>query len=187
MRGRGRLNPLDLDHVFTCFPSTFSPCRFPGSIAFEDWMRQHLGYDLELKVYEWIRMLRCMPWWDAYYEERVALGDRKTPDLDGFHFLLRGIELPKVRGDGARERGEGVCGCWRPGGVGLVCRWLFVLLSAEPLPHPAQSNVNQRQPTATANRHRIPAPPAALPRRVDRQLPAAAAEPHFRRPAAARL
>jgi hypothetical protein len=61
-------------------------------------MREHLGYDLELKVYEWVRMLRCMPWWDAYYEERVALGDRKTLKLDGFHYLLRGIQLPKVRG-----------------------------------------------------------------------------------------
>lgn len=48
-------------------------------------------------------MLRCMPWWEAYYDERVTLGDRKTPDLDGFHYLLRGIELWKVRG--------GVCGC----------------------------------------------------------------------------
>jgi len=41
-------------------------------------------------------MLRCMPWWDGYYEARLALGDRKTPALDGFHYLLRGIELPKV-------------------------------------------------------------------------------------------
>ncbi|KIZ05690.1 hypothetical protein MNEG_2267 [Monoraphidium neglectum] len=68
----------------------------PGPVHWEDWMRQHLGHDLEHKVYEWIRMLRCMPWWDAYYQERLALGDRKTPDLDGFHYLLRGIELPKL-------------------------------------------------------------------------------------------
>jgi hypothetical protein len=59
-------------------------------------MRDHLGYDLELKAYEWVRMLRCRPWWNDYYDARVALGDRATPALDGFHFLLRGIELPKV-------------------------------------------------------------------------------------------
>ncbi|GBF93077.1 hypothetical protein Rsub_05688 [Raphidocelis subcapitata] len=68
----------------------------PGHIHWEDWMNRHLGYDLELKIYEWIRMLRCLPWWDGFYERRVALGDRKTPQLDGFHFLLRGIELPKL-------------------------------------------------------------------------------------------
>jgi hypothetical protein len=42
-------------------------------------------------------MLRCQPWWDAYYQARTALGDRRTPRLDGFHYLLRGIELPKAR------------------------------------------------------------------------------------------
>ncbi|KAI8468938.1 MAG: mannosyltransferase putative-domain-containing protein [Monoraphidium minutum] len=68
----------------------------PGPVSWEDWMRDHLGEDLEHKVYEWVRMLRCMPWWEPYYEARLALGDRKTPDLDGFHYLLRGIELPKL-------------------------------------------------------------------------------------------
>ena len=60
-------------------------------------MRARLGYDLELKAYEWVRMLRCQPWWDSYEEARVALGDRATPELDGFHHLLRGIEMDKVR------------------------------------------------------------------------------------------
>lgn len=67
-----------------------------GRVPFEDWMRERLGFDLELKAYEWVRMLRCMPWWDSYASERAALGDRKTPPLDGFHHLLRGIELDKV-------------------------------------------------------------------------------------------
>lgn len=65
------------------------------------------------QVYEWIRMLRCMPWWDDYYQERLGLGDRKTPDLDGFHYLLRGIELPKVRK--ADEGADGKDSCWYSG------------------------------------------------------------------------
>jgi len=73
------------------------------------------------QVYEWIRMLRCMPWWDAYYRDRVALGDRKTPDLDGFHYLLRGIELPKVGVWGFGGWGVGV-------GVGGVAVGFALLL-----------------------------------------------------------
>lgn len=41
-------------------------------------------------------MLRCMPWWEAYASARAAAGDAPAPRLDGFHTLLRGIELDKV-------------------------------------------------------------------------------------------
>ncbi|GBF98544.1 pantothenate synthetase [Raphidocelis subcapitata] len=68
----------------------------PGRVPWEDWMKRNLGYDLELKVYEWIRMLRCMPWWEAYYARRLDAGDDPTPPLDGFHELVRGIELDKL-------------------------------------------------------------------------------------------
>lgn len=53
---------------------------------------------------------------------KVAKGDRQTPQLDGFHFLLRGIELDKLyvrgwrgnyeailRGTSARERVQHWC------------------------------------------------------------------------------
>ncbi len=29
-------------------------------------------------------------------QERTSHGDRKTPDLDGWHFLLRGIEFDRI-------------------------------------------------------------------------------------------
>lgn len=48
------------------------------------------------QVYELIRMLHCQPWWEAHYTERVELHhDRETPDLDGWHYLLRGIEFER--------------------------------------------------------------------------------------------
>eukprot|EP00877_Chromochloris_zofingiensis_P001671 jgi/Chrzof1/11504/UNPLg00437.t1 len=68
----------------------------PGFTQWEPWSQAHLGYDIERKVYDLVGMLKCQPWWEEYYQDRVGRGDRRTPDLDGFHYLLRGIELDKL-------------------------------------------------------------------------------------------
>jgi hypothetical protein len=101
-------------------------------------------------------MLRCMPWWDAYYQERLALGDRKTPDLDGFHYLLRGIELPKVGYDVADAAGPAcaMLGCptcflgkliaLQKPGTWLAARSVCVEASRVDAPAPAPFAVNPR-------------------------------------------
>lgn len=67
-----------------------------GGVDFERWALREFGYDVERRVYELVRQLACTEWWPSYHAARVARGDRRTPDLDGFHFLLRGIELDKM-------------------------------------------------------------------------------------------
>jgi hypothetical protein len=66
------------------------------NVDFEAWQLAHMGYDVERRVYDLIRQLKCLPWWEGYYADRVAAGDRKSPELDGFHFLLRGIDLHRM-------------------------------------------------------------------------------------------
>lgn len=67
---------------------------------FEHWQRGHLGYDAERLVYDLLRQLKCLPWWERYYSARLDRGDGKQPELDGFHFLLRGISLQKMYNQG---------------------------------------------------------------------------------------
>jgi hypothetical protein len=66
------------------------------NVNFQQWQISQLGFDLERKVYDLMRMLKCQPWWESYYLDRVDRGDRKTPDLDGFHFLLRGLDMQRM-------------------------------------------------------------------------------------------
>eukprot|EP00775_Hariotina_reticulata_P005673 gene5673-5911_t len=49
-----------------------------------------------LPVYDLIRQLKCQPWWQDYYQIQLAKGDQAYPQLDGFHLLVRGIELDKL-------------------------------------------------------------------------------------------
>jgi hypothetical protein len=65
-------------------------------VDFEAWQKGHLGYDAERLVYDLVRQLKCLPWWESYYSARVDRGDQKQPELDGFHILLRGIVLQKM-------------------------------------------------------------------------------------------
>ncbi len=68
-----------------------------GGIDWQAWMAQHLGYDLERKLYDLIRMLKCAPWWEEYEMHRLKVHhDKGTLPLDGFHYLLRGIEFDRM-------------------------------------------------------------------------------------------
>jgi hypothetical protein len=75
-------------------------CDLTENVDFEQWQKGHLGYDAERLVYDLLRQLKCLPWWESYYQARVDYGDRKSPELDGFHFLLRGIDLQRMYKNG---------------------------------------------------------------------------------------
>lgn len=44
------------------------------NVDFEQWQKTHLGYDVEQLVYDMLRQLKCLPWWDDYYMHRVEKG-----------------------------------------------------------------------------------------------------------------
>lgn len=43
------------------------------NVDFEQWQTRRLGFDLERQVYDLLRQLKCLPWWESYYQDRCVL------------------------------------------------------------------------------------------------------------------
>jgi hypothetical protein len=63
------------------WPCAASTTTTTEGVDFVPYAQQLLGYDLERRVYDLIRQLKCQSWWEAYYQIQVSPARGMIPSV----------------------------------------------------------------------------------------------------------